>query len=517
VLNPVPGLEDTIADNKAKKLEAYKNSLDSKAIISLVKATADFKKWQGTADTPEALSSMPRLSIKDITPELPNLQMNVTEQSGVKVLSHNVNLNGVSSISLYFDTSKVPQEKLHYLMLLSSLLGSIDTKNYKYQDLITEASLNTSGITFVPTAIQNYKSDLYSPKMGVSFIAVDDNIPKALDIVEEIINNTSFDNKERIKQIIDQNLSMMQQMYTFGTGITAISNASAYLSEAGRYSEELTGVSYYKFLEDLSKNFDNRWSDLSNNLKETSSLVFNKNGLIAGQSGDSKITEIFKKELMQRLVDKLNDKALETQKYTFKAPQKNTAFPIPVKVQTIVEVGNFAKEGYTYSGKMMVLERILTMDYLWNKVRATGGAYSVNASFGQDGSAILMSASDPNLTETLDAFKGVVDFLKNFDANPDEMENYIIGTIGEFMKLKSMGPLYEGAIGESLYLTGMPSDDLLKMEKEALSTTAQDIRDYGTMLEKIIKQNAYFIEGSQEKIDANKDIFDKIETLDNLQ
>lgn len=516
VLNPVPGLENTIAEGKVQKLDRYKGSIDSKDILSLINDTVNFKAWQEAPDSKESLASVPRLAIKDIKPELPDVKMNVSDEMGIKVISHNVNLNGVSSINLYFNTSKVPQEKLHYLKLLSTLLGNVNTKKYNYQELLNETSLYTSGIYFGAMPIQNsINPDIYYPKMSVSLNCVDNNISKALGIVEEIINNSTSDNKARVKQLVDQNFSMMKQMYTFGTGILAINRMGAYFSETGRYNEALGGIGYYRFLEDLSKNFDNRWSALSGNLKETSMLVFNKNGLIASQSGDINTTEVFKKELKSHLIDKLNNKVLAEQKYSFGIPEKNTAFKIPVKVQTIIKVGNFAKEGYVYSGKMLVLQRLLTMDYLWNKVRATGGAYSVNAAFGQDGTALFMSASDPNIVESLDAFNGVVEYLKNFNATKEEMDNYIIGTIGDFLKLKSMGPLYEGSIGESLYLSGSSPEDLLKMQNEALSTTAQDIRDYAVMIEKILKQDAYFVEGSDTKIDENKNIFNKIEVIGN--
>lgn len=80
-------------------------------------------------DSKEALDTLPKLPLDDIELELPNLSYRVENQSGVKVLSHVQNLNGLSTLNLYFDTSRVPQDELHYLSLLSSLLGNVDTKN----------------------------------------------------------------------------------------------------------------------------------------------------------------------------------------------------------------------------------------------------------------------------------------------------------------------------------------------------------------------------------------------------
>jgi hypothetical protein len=68
----------------------------------------------------------------------------------------------------------------------------------------------------------------------------------------------------------------------------------------------------------------------------------------------------------------------------------------------------------------------------------------------------------------------------------------------------------EGALCDSMYLTNSSSNELLEFEKEALSTTPEDIRNYGDMLDKILKQNIYFVEGSKEKIEQNKQLFNEI-------
>jgi Zn-dependent M16 (insulinase) family peptidase len=162
---------------------------------------------------------------------------------------------------------------------------------------------------------------------------------------------------------------------------------------------------------------------------------------------------------------------------------------------------------------MMVLQNILNMGYLWNKVRTDGGAYTVQSSFSGNGMVTLMSASDPNLKETLDAFAGSVDYLKNFTATDEEMSNYIIGAIRSYVNLKSTGAIMEGPMCDSMYLTGSTEEDLLKAEKEALSTTVEDIRAYADMMDKIIKQNIYFVEGSKDKIKQNKKLFNKIKTV----
>jgi len=511
MLKPEAGLESTNSKALAEKLTAYKNNLDEATINSLVKDTEDFTSWQKSEDSKEASDTLPKLSLDDIELELPNLSYRVENQSGVKVLSHVQNLNGLSTLNLYFDTSKVPQDELHYLSLLSSLLGNVDTKKHTSKELSNEM-LESAGapISFIPSAVTNSKNlNNYSPKMIVSILIPEDNIGKSLDIIKEIINESSFENKEKIKQTIQQNKSALQSIFTSGSGSAALMAMNSYMSEGGKYNEELSGLSYYKFLQDLDNNFDSKWNDIYKNLNDTYKLAFNRNGLIASCSGSDSFIKKFKPEL-NRISSEITAKNIPKQKYTFVETNKNIAFSSSAKVQTILQGGTLKGTSYSYSGKMMVLQNILNTEYLWNELRTTGGAYGGQISISSDGEVILASIRDPNLKETLQTFKNTANYLKNFEASDDEMTKYIIGAIKEFVNLKISGPLVESALCDSIYLTGFSSNDLLKYEKEALSTTPEDIRDYGNMLDKVLNQDIYFLEGSSDKIQENKELFNEI-------
>lgn len=511
VLKPDAGLESRNVQNTAAKLVNYKNQIGESGTTELLQGTEDFNKWQTSADSKEALDTLPKLSIKDIKPELPDLTYKLEDLSGVKVLTHKSDLNGLSSINFYFNTSKVPQDKLHYLSLLSAVLGNVATEKHNNDELSNEiAQCLGTPVVFSASATADGKNpDIYTPRISTSLLLPEENISKGLDIVKEIINSSKFDDKQKIKQIIEQNKSALQEQLTSGAGSAAVMAMKSYMSESGRYDAELSGLSYYKFLQDIDNNFDSEWDNISKNLKDTCTLAFNKNDLVVSCSGSETGADTFKKEF-NRISPEISSQELQAQKYTFSKPDNNVAYSSSAKVQTIIQAGNLSKTGYSYSGKMMVLQNVLNMGYLWNKVRTTGGAYGVQSAFSSDGKVLLISMRDPNLKETLEAFKGTVDYLKNFSATDEEMSDYIIGAVKSYVNLKTTGPFMEGLICDSMYLTNSSVDDVLQFEKDALSTTPEDIRNYGDMLNKILQQNTYFVEGSKDKIEENKQIFNKV-------
>lgn len=239
ILKPEAGLESKHVEDTAKKLQAYKSQVEENGQVLLLKDTEDFNTWQKSVDSKEASETLPKLSLKDIKPELPNLSYKVENQGNIKVLTHKADLNGLSSINFYFDTTKVPQDKLHYLSLLGALLGNVDTSAHNYGQLSNKMLECMGGsATFVPSAVVNSKNpDDYKPKITASLLVPDENIPKSLDIVKEIINSSQFNDKQKVKQIIEQNKSALQMVLTSGTGTSALMELNSYMSEGGRYKK----------------------------------------------------------------------------------------------------------------------------------------------------------------------------------------------------------------------------------------------------------------------------------------
>lgn len=120
----------------------------------------------------------------------------IREIKGSKVLNHPIHTNGVQYVNVYFDISKVSEDKLMYLMLLTKLLGVMDTKNYSCMNLNSVKDEYIGDITLDALAFENSKdSKGYYPKLKVSISSLDDNLEKSFEILNEIINKSKLANK----------------------------------------------------------------------------------------------------------------------------------------------------------------------------------------------------------------------------------------------------------------------------------------------------------------------------------
>ncbi|MGH4139499.1 insulinase family protein [Clostridium sp.] len=506
VLIPFNGLNEKKEEMLKSKLATYKLSLTDSELAKIKSDTEELKKWQDTADSRENLAKVPTLLREDLNLKAEEIPTVEKSENGIKILYHPIFTDGITYSNLYFDSSVVPQNKILYLKLLASILGNVKTEKYNLIQLSNVMRENTGGISFNSTQFKNNRdSNEYHPKISVSMSSLSVRLPQALELLDEIINHSVFDDEVRMKGLIKMLRVNYESMIVNGENSFAVEHALSYLSDSGKYND-LGYLPYYNFICDLDDNFEVRFDDVVKNLKSIKEMVFNKKGLVVSYTGDEKNYDNFTHSF-NLFSKRIGDKEFLSEKYKFDFTKKNEAFVVPSQVQYVVKAGGFKNAGFNYNGKMKVVENIINSDYLWKELRVKGGAYGGAMSFTKY-EVLFYSYRDPNLKETLNIFDGVVKFLKNFKASDKEMTNYIIGTIGGMDYLRT--PYYSGLIADNMYFSGITQDDIQKIRDEVLSTNAEDIRNSADMLEVALKQNTHCVVGSASKVNENSDLFDNI-------
>jgi Zn-dependent M16 (insulinase) family peptidase len=210
-------------------------------------------------------------------------------------------------------------------------------------------------------------------------------------------------------------------------------------------------------------------------------------------------------------VDALPDKPAKYMQWDLRPEVKNEAFITSSKVQYVLKGYDYHKLGYVWNGKMQVLNKILSSDWLQTRIRVIGGAYGGSSGINRNGILYFSSYRDPNLKETLENYDATPDYLKNFNADSTTMTRYIIGTIaGLDMPLT---PSQKGNAAVQNYLSKITREQLQKERNEVLSTTAEDIRGMEGLVSGVLKKGVLCVYGNQEKIKANKELFSKLVVL----
>ncbi|MBR4966573.1 MAG: insulinase family protein, partial [Lachnospiraceae bacterium] len=260
---PKKGLTAKEEQKLAEQLQAYKETLTDEEIAGLIEETEELRRYQETPDSEEELAKIPLLARDDIRKEAWNPNNIVDAIGNATFLKHEVFTNGIAYLRIAFDANHVPERYLTYLGLLQSVLGYMDTAQHDYGNLSHEILLITGGLSFESHFYEKREledgGDLY---FEVRAKVLYENMQKAFALMEEILFETSFADTNRLYEIIAQTKSRMQSRLMEKGHTVAASRAITYLSHTALLSEQVNGLEFYYFIDELEKNFENRKDEL---------------------------------------------------------------------------------------------------------------------------------------------------------------------------------------------------------------------------------------------------------------
>ena len=157
------------------------------------------------------------------------------------------------------------------------------------------------------------------------------------------------------------------------------------------------------------------------------------------------------------------------------------------------------------------MKTIMGYEYLWSEIRVKGGAYGCMSNSIRSGEAYFVSYRDPNLTRTIEVFEGAEDYIRNFDADEDEMTKYIIGTMSDIDV--PLTPRIKGMRSLSAYLSGLTFEDIQREREEILAADKEDIRKMADYIHNFMADDTLCVIGNEEAINAAGDRFDTVVPL----
>ena len=509
-LVPKRGLAAQKEKELEEKLAAYKSSLGEAEIRRIAAETKELQEYQEEEDSPEAVQSLPMLSISDIDSKTP-IRLKTEEKMfrGVRILHHSYDTRGISYLTLLFPADGISSEKLPYLSLLKSMLGYVDTEHYSYSDLFNEINAGTGGIDcglqVFPTGDGEMKC-----YFGIRSKYLDSECDFALSMMEEILFSSLFEDEKRMFEIISSQKSQYQSYIPAAGHISAIGRASAGLSKMAAWQEQISGIAYYRFLEGLYHHFAEKKYEMKAQFRTLMRQVFTRENMLISITALPEGEAALEKGI-DRILEKLPAAPTEKSSYLWEPETKKEGILTSGQVQYVASVGNFLEKGYSYTGALRILKTILNYEYLWMNLRVKGGAYGCMSGFKRTGDAYLVSYRDPHLKNTLDVYEGLPAFAAGFEADERTMTKYIIGTVSELDT--PMNAKAQGALALNAWFAHLTEEEFQKERTEILSAGQDSIRNLAPLLTDTFDGRHICVVGSEAEIRKHEAVFDHVETL----
>ncbi len=502
---PKVGLDKEISDAEKQRLANYKKGLSQDEIQKLVAETADLVAFQQSEDSPEGLASIPVLSLSDINPKANFNSAEVKKADKITMLHRTEHTNNIVYLNLYFDLRVLDQDQIQYASLLSNLLGSLNTQNYSFGEMDLEINRNIGGFdTYLNRFLVSNDDNNMVPVFVVSSKATMAKLDELMKINNEILNNSKFEDKERIKELLVRHLSSLEAQFSREGSQVAASRYASYISKSGLFNELTGGYEYYKFIENLVKNFDEKGPEIMATINKVAKKLFVKDFMTMATTCSKENYE----KLIIKLVDltvKFEIAKAKLNIWDLKPESKNEGILSSSKVQYVFIGYNYKKLGYEYSGKMLVMNKVLSSNYLNQYIRVMGGAYGGYSQISSSGYFTMASYRDPNLGKTVEDYKKAPEFLKEFTTDDKEMTQFIIGTISDLDQ--PLSPSERGNDAFRNYFCKLDQAYYQQVRNQVLTTTAADIQSYSTMIADIIAKNTLCAYGNADAVEAEKALF----------
>ncbi len=510
-VTPKEGLTKMKEDALKEKLSKIKGSLSSEELQKIVDENIALKKYQETPDSPEDLKKIPMLERGDLKKE-PSFPVNEERKAGdIPVLFHDVFTNGISYSALLFSLKYVPEDLYPYAGLLSGLLGLVDTKEHEYDDLFNEINIHTGGIRPSFANYTDYRTDDISSYILIRAKYLRDERSQTFKLLKEIIADSDYTDSKRLLEILNEAKMKLQSAMQSAGHVVASIRASSYFSKDAWIFDKISGSSYYRFICDLTDNFEDRKEDLIKKLYEVSSYVFRPDNMMADFTGTEEDYLGYEEEVSKLSSELSSDIALKESVLSFEPVKKNEGLKLAGQVQFVALAGNYRNKGLEYTGALKVLKVMMGYDYLWNKVRVLGGAYGCMSAFKKNGDSYFVSYRDPNLKGTVDVFKGAADYIRNIELDDRQVLQYIIGALADLDA--PLTPSGKGSYSLGTYLSGISNEDIIKERRELLEVDNDIIRSLSDYISAFVSDDNLCVVGNAEAIEENKDMFMNMEQL----
>lgn len=510
VMRPVHTLAKERHDAETERIRRKILSCSGEDLQRLRLFQEQLLNWQNSSDSPEALQSIPSLKLTDISDNAPVLPLTVKDSCGTTVLFHELPTEGILYLNLYFTADDLTEEELASASFLCKILGNLDTSVNSCESLQSRIRSLFGSLTFSINSYGHIQKGTEECRtfLKVSASLLEQNTDNAIPFLCELLTETLFTDQKRIHELIHQQRTDMNQQIIMNGHSFAMRRAAACTSAASSIQEYTGGIFFYQWLARLENDFSRKSGQLAKDLARISRRLFCISRMTCSVTFSRENTlplSILKNCLPTGAAAPIAVPAAKA------CEPGREGILIPAEISFVGTGFDLSSCGASYNGRFAVLERIISLAYLWNVVRVQGGAYGCGMSIRTTGFAGIYSFRDPSSARTLKCYGQCADFLKQFLSQEDDLTSFIIGAIAQSDPL--LTPRMAGAAADNYYWQGITLEKRSKLRREILSCTPEELKKLTEVLDTVCNQSSICVLGSKKQLESCSEYLDHVISL----
>lgn len=431
-------------------------------------------------DSEADLAKMPCLTRQDLAVE-PRMRPFAADG---RVLYTCAETAGIVYLRYYFSMDGLSEAECLAARLLSVALTQLSTERSSVAVLSNRIKSTVGQMNFYPTVISRSCDDT-DPYFMVTVSCLRKHLRQTMDLVSEILAGTLYEAKEAAYVIASEYNGMLRSFAQNGMSI-AQNRAGAGIFLGARYMDLFGGHEYLQYLKECNADpglFCDAAEALAKKLFVDANLKYI--GVTCSEMPDPLLPQLPAGNAMQ--------------KRTIALCQGQTAYAVASGVNYNAAVIRY-DDLLPFSGKHLVAAKLLSLGYLWNKIREDGGAYGAFLSINRNGRLLAGSYRDPHVGGTLQVFRSIADYLQSHDWTERELLGGMIGVTAELINPQT--PAFEGTDNEISYLTGYTVAQRRQILQQVSDFRKEDMDFFLPIFRRLAESGTACTIGNREKQEA---------------
>lgn len=436
-INPDTSLSDKQKADEQARLATIKAGLSEQEIAQIIEQAKALQERQN--QKPDA-SLLPKVELSDVPTDIawPTARISALGQNGkIPVTWYDQGTNGLSYQQLILNLPELSAEHTDLLPYYTTCMPEVGVGKRSYLDIQSLQAGVSGGINAYTSMRSTVQSEQdINAYMVLSSKALYRKQDEVTQLLADTLHDCRFDEHDRISELMEQILGRKEQSITsqgHSLAMTAACSRMSPLALLGHQSSGLEGILKLKQLVKDIKQPD-KLAAFAHSLQDV------HNAVSQGSMQMLLIAEGSEESALKQALDSVWGKtpAASAQPAFILPPvreQVREAWLTSTQVNFCALAFPTVASGHADAAALTVLGGFLRNGYLHRAIREQGGAYGGGAS--QDsGSASFRfySYRDPRLAETLDDFRGSVDWLLKEQHDYEPLEEAILGIISSLDK-----------------------------------------------------------------------------------
>lgn len=524
-----PEMEAREAAQQAQMLSNVQKALTPEIVESILSDQVALKQRQLLDDPEEAVKKLPVLTLDDVQETNNEIPYSVTSLEGVPLITHALPSSGIAYCDVFLSVADLELKDMEILRLFTRMLteaGTSDLSAVELQHLIGRTTGGLSASTDI-RSISARPRTVSDPYGSIGFVvlsgkAVKEKTVDLFCLMHKVLKDANLSAKSRAIEILKESLAAVESSIQGAGHRIGAKRIIAAHTATGLIGELTGGISFREAVVELLEEAKTNWEGLEARLNKIRERLFQRENTMINITGDPAVlaacTEGEGGDALRSLVaaipigeeavvsaaEAAAEQSLVTAAFRTRGFDREPlwvkeiregqllrssvrdAFLIPTKVNFVCQGGRIAQPGVPVRGQDFVVAATIATHHLWKKVREVGGAYGSGFAFDATGVFCFTSYRDPQLLNTLAAYKDTPRFLKQWASSmtQEEVTRAIIAVLRDID-----APLPSDQKGVKSFwqlIARQTPDDRSKFRQEVLSTKPEDFVYFAEKLQEAI-------------------------------